>query len=511
VYSVIIVDDEEPVLESCEFMLNSFSEGEEMNNPFILAGKARTGYDALKMIEEINPDLVFMDINIPGLDGLAVLERVHKQFPRMICILSTAYERFDLARRAIPLGVFAYLVKPVSKTTFYSTLENVLIQLRSLQAEQQMYNMAGRYSDPVHSLLQKDIQTVMDEQRWNWYRKKLQLPSDLGQVLLVEMEKDLELWGNRIAEELSYKYHCICDIVFNRIIILISGGEPSFTFVRSAGGSGDHNTRDFRQKAEKLLNKLLIGIVWNFGLGRLYHGPQLYLSYGEALAELMEKRQKDDTWSKLGKEIAVLRRKIGLLPPEKIKAMFKTIWEPLFLEDFHKAKLRMVSFFTLLLDDLYGAWQDTRQRKNNNKAPVLPFDPAEIMELSDLESWKRWSEPCFEMILYQAGVERQSNYPQPLVHAMAFIQENYTQNIQLKDAADAALVSNAHLSRLFAEHLKSSFSDYLSALRINEAERLLKTKSITVKEAAFRAGYHDPNYFSKIFKKIKGILPTEVQ
>ena len=51
-FSVLIVDDEEPVLESYEFMLNTFSEGVEKKSPFTLVGKARTGYDALRLIHE---------------------------------------------------------------------------------------------------------------------------------------------------------------------------------------------------------------------------------------------------------------------------------------------------------------------------------------------------------------------------------------------------------------------------------------------------------------------------
>jgi len=93
---------------------------------------------------------------------------------------------------------------------------------------------------------------------------------------------------------------------------------------------------------------------------------------------------------------------------------------------------------------------------------------------------------------------------------LAFIRDNYTRQIQLSDVAEAAQVNTTYLSRLFTEHLKTNFIDFLTNLRINEAERLLKDKSVTVKEAAFTAGYHDPNYFTKIFKKIKGILPTEV-
>ena len=518
-FSVLIVDDEEPVLESYEFMLNAFSEGisedvseggavcegGENKSPFTLAGKARTGYEALRLIHEKEPDIVFMDINIPGIDGLAVLEDVYKKYPRLVCILSTAYERFDLARRAIPLGVFAYLVKPVSKKLFFSTLENVLVKLRSLPPEN------SEYSDPRLALLRRDIWTIMDEQQWAWYRETLALPSDYGFTLVAELEHGMEIWGERIAEQLSLKYHCTFDVMLNRGIFLISE---------------DLDPELFRRKTIALLKKQLGAVTWYFGLGKCYRGPELYHSCMEALAELTAQRQGIDTWSAVSKKIAMLRQKIGILSSEETKSLFASVWEPLFSEDFNTAKLRMVSLFTLLLDDLYGCWSASSgkntgvfsQPQSPEQMPAtelssvhIPLDPAEIMELPDLDAWKRWAELNFEKLVLQAKLERQGNYPLPLVKALSFIRENYIRGIQLSDTAEAAQVSTAHLSRLFAEHLKTNFIDYLTALRINEAERLLKEKPVTVKEAAIASGYQDPNYFSKLFKKVKGILPTEVE
>ncbi|MCL1928493.1 MAG: helix-turn-helix domain-containing protein [Treponema sp.] len=497
-FGVLIVDDEEPVLDSYEFMLNTFSErnlsenaySESKDKPFTLAGKARTGYEALKLIHEKQPDLVFMDINIPGIDGLSVLEDIYKKYPRMVCVLSTAYERFDLAKRAIPLGVFAYLVKPVSKKTFFDTLENALSQLRSLPPE------ISEYSEPRLALFRRDIWKPMDEQCWLWYREKLSLPSDFGLAFMVELDQNMEIWGTRIAEQLSFKHHCSYDIILKRGLFLISE---------------DLNADVFRQKTEKILEDLLNGLNWCFGLGGLYRGPLLYRSCSEALAELTAKRQETDAWSMVSKKISFLRQKIGLLPLEEVKALFASVWEPLFAEDFNNAKLRMISVFTLLLDDLYGTLSVRNSLSKNFSGASLPFDPVEIMTLPDLGSWKRWAEINFDKVVLQANLERQGNYPLPLVKAITFIRENYTRGIRLNNTAEAASVNPAHLSRLFSEHLKTNFIDYLTTLRINEAERLLKEKSITVKEAAFAVGYQDPNYFSKAFKKLKGILPTEVR
>jgi two-component system response regulator YesN len=498
-FRVLIVDDEEPVLESYEFMLNAFSEGDGGRNPFTLAGKARTGYEALRLIHETAPDLVFMDINIPTIDGLSVLEDVYKKFPGMVIILSTAYERFDLAQRAIPLGVFAYLVKPVSKKTFFSTLEKVLEKLRSLPDEN------SEYTDDRLALLRRDIWAAMDEQRWLRYRETLSIPSDYGIALLIESNKDMEILGQRIAEKLSFKYHCIFDVMLNRSLFLISG---------------ELNAESLRGKIEKLLKEPIKTVDWDFGLGGCYHGKELYHSCSEALSELTSKRQVTDAWSSVSKKIAILRQKIGFVPATETRALFNSIWEPLFLEDFENAKLRMLSFFTLLLDDLYGCWSKTSLKSAANnpleipafmQKTFMPLDPAEIVKLGDLGAWKRWAELNFEKLILKASLERQGNYPLPLVKALAFIRENFAGTIQLGDVASAAGVNAAHLSRLFAEHLKANFVDYLTTLRINEAERLLKESPITVKEAAFASGYQDPNYFSKTFKKVKGILPTEVR
>ncbi|MDR2314394.1 MAG: helix-turn-helix domain-containing protein [Spirochaetaceae bacterium] len=493
-YSVLIVDDEEPVLESYEFMLKNFSGAGTGDNPFTLAGKARSGYDALKLIYETEPDIVFMDINIPGINGLSVLEEVHKKYPRMICILSTAYERFDLAQRAIPLGVFAYLVKPVSKRTFFSTMDDALNQLHSLPRK------TSEYDDPKLRLMRRDIWIPMGEETWAQYRESLSLPSDWGITLLLEIGTDQEKWCALIAEKLLYKYPCIYDVLLNRGLFLISE---------------DINPGIFKQKTMKMLENLLIPVAWYCGFGGLYRGPELYNSCNEALAELSQQAGEADPRGWERKQIIQLREKIGRVPPAEIKSLFAALWNPLFSADFTTAKVRMVSLFTLLLDDIYGAWSSTLPSGDEEASKAMPFDPAEIMELSDLGAWRRWAEVHFDKLVLKANIDRSGNYPLPLLKALTFIRENYTReggrDIQLTNVAEAAGISAVHLSRLFREHLQTTFINYLTSLRIGEAERLLRESAVSVKEAAYAVGYQDPNYFTKIFKKIRGVLPTDIK
>ncbi|MDR1636993.1 MAG: AraC family transcriptional regulator [Treponema sp.] len=161
----------------------------------------------------------------------------------------------------------------------------------------------------------------------------------------------------------------------------------------------------------------------------------------------------------------------------------------------------MIPVFMFLLDDCTGCYRD-----NTETAPL--FAPAEeIMALPDMPAWEAWADQAFEKLLLQAGLRRSNAFPVPLAKAVEYIHAHYAEGIQLGDAAEAALVSPAYLSRLFSEHCKTSFIDYVTELRIENAEKLLRESKMTIKEVAFAAGYQDPNYFSKIFRKVTGLSP----
>ncbi|HNQ97744.1 MAG TPA: response regulator [Treponemataceae bacterium] len=173
-YTVLIVDDEEPVIESYSFILEQGVDG------FTLAGIARSGPEAVARINELSPDVVFMDINMPGFDGLEAISRVHECFPNTIFVLSTAYERFDIARKAIPLGVYAYLVKPVTRQLFVETLAGIKGEMEKRRASLSI----GQSALLADRFLRETIWKAMDESSWREHRQTLHLDSDKGWCVL---------------------------------------------------------------------------------------------------------------------------------------------------------------------------------------------------------------------------------------------------------------------------------------------------------------------------------------
>ncbi len=86
---------------------------------------------------------------------------------------------------------------------------------------------------------------------------------------------------------------------------------------------------------------------------------------------------------------------------------------------------------------------------------------------------------------------------------------NYMNDITLSMVADHIQMNMAYLSHLFKQEMGESFVDYLKRIRINKAKYLLEHTDESIISVANQVGFYDRRYFSKIFKKVEGINPTE--
>lgn len=93
--------------------------------------------------------------------------------------------------------------------------------------------------------------------------------------------------------------------------------------------------------------------------------------------------------------------------------------------------------------------------------------------------------------------------------AQEYIMEHYSENISLTDVADKAGVSGGYLSTIFNQSLGLGFVDYLNQVRIERACCYLEQNYLKTYEIAYKVGFRDEKYFSKVFKKIKGVSPKE--
>jgi two-component system LytT family response regulator len=120
-WKVLIVDDEPAARRGVRQLLAAFPE-------FAVAGECRNGAEALAALDTSAPDVVFLDIQMPGIDGFEVIRRrTLERMPEVVFL--TAYDQFAL--RAFDAEALDYLVKPVSEARFAATMKRLMKRLRS--------------------------------------------------------------------------------------------------------------------------------------------------------------------------------------------------------------------------------------------------------------------------------------------------------------------------------------------------------------------------------------------
>ena len=96
-----------------------------------------------------------------------------------------------------------------------------------------------------------------------------------------------------------------------------------------------------------------------------------------------------------------------------------------------------------------------------------------------------------------------------LINAIHYVQYHYAEDPSLRKTAEAAHLSDAYLSRLFTSHLDTTYSRFLTGVKISHAMALLVNTKLTITEIAVQCGYVNSNYFSDAFKKIVGVSPLK--
>ncbi len=130
-WKVLIVDDENLFREYLRRVICWEDYG------FTVIDEAKDGKDACQKIAKWRPDLVFTDINMPHLDGLALAERIKKESRDTITVIITGYSEFEYARKALKLGVEDFLLKPFDRQELENILHKVKPRLEELREEKE--------------------------------------------------------------------------------------------------------------------------------------------------------------------------------------------------------------------------------------------------------------------------------------------------------------------------------------------------------------------------------------
>jgi len=293
-YKILLADDEGIMLESLKALIIKNFPGE------CEVECVKTGRAAVEASERLHPDIAFLDIQMPGLNGIQAMQEIRKYNSFTLFVIVTAYDRFSFAKEAINLGVIEYLTKPVNHRTFVDVLlramrmvdENRMKIDDSMKVRERMAAVLPIFeSGLVYSiLLQEDFAG-----RAETYKELLDIREDYLQAVIVEWgdeERDGVL-SNPIGSGVkAYEHETSFRDRLRQSFDAVTGPMMSNRMVAFVARTGDRVTvADRTVMIEKSLHlirllKAKVDLRFRVGIGSTQAFGDAYDSYKEALASL---------------------------------------------------------------------------------------------------------------------------------------------------------------------------------------------------------------------------------
>lgn len=507
VYRILIADDEPIESTALELLLrNTFQRIDVL--PSVSDGVA-----LISSIKANEPDIVIVDINMPGLSGLDALDIVRSQYPQMKVILHSAYSEFEYAKHALALGAFDYIVKPVQKPAFVDLMKRVFDVLdrerETKTSEENIQQLAGE----VNRLVENDLMSSIllgniSEHTARLFRQAFSRKYEGGFMVTVRIAgSGVKVWTSHQTDKLigDMNQICVCmgKTYHSELILFLIPGE-------GIGASNYHEWAKSLFSIEK--EPLIYGVsAWKYDLDELPDARKESESIligkkdpGVYFFEDMEPVRLYNPFS--GEE----KRLAGLLLAGKKEECFREVRELLRTAAAQGMPLPPLQVYTAYF--LIFVYDQTINGLSHSFYIENQLQTA-FKELLSCDGFDKLGESlCAALEQFYDMLQSPVNKAREYVNkGIFYIRKMYGQNISLEDIAQLVGISPFYLSRLLKQELDKSFVEVLTEVRITEALKLLPDQTKTIREISEEVGYFNTNYFYKVFKKHTGMTVGEIR
>lgn len=293
---VLVIDDEPKVRRGLSHLIENA--GEE----YRVVGVAGDGVTAFEMIKELKPDVIFLDIKMPNMDGIGLLDMLDREDINLITIIISGYAEFEYAQKALHYDVLDYLLKPIHPQKVGEVLENAKSQIIR---QMEMKNQQQYVSKNIYELREKFLYDIIFETKFYLEEEiiekssELNIPSSEYRILVIKLFKDG--WKEELSSNVP-NYHIkdsISDAVkrYGEYNILFNGLD-SFTIVLYPRESMDISKCVEQIETVLFRNFGEVEKVGSVGFGKMYNELiDMPNSYREAL-EMLKCKHRDGNFQK---------------------------------------------------------------------------------------------------------------------------------------------------------------------------------------------------------------------
>ena len=524
-FNILVTDDEQIVIDSLSFIINK-NFGNEAK-----VFTALSGTEAIEIVMKENIDIMFMDINMPGLSGLETVSVITKLKPNIVFVILSAFDRFQYAQEAINLGAYKYITKPVNRNVVIETIRGAMQLVEEKQGKLSADRELHKKLDMVSPMIENDFIYACIYNN----DKSVDLSSYLDYFNLSEnpwifccfefpnINSDNQYSTYlKIHELLNTEHRClVSSFMMNRIAVFF----PIF--------SENPDYSEIQEQIKKFYTTLSYNITAGIraGVSSIFSDKsQLQASYAQSLsalnktaanggivfsdgtslsdeADISDQSSNSETSSKRSgsaefKNQIITRLSTG--DSSGVKSFLELFTSELISQNLAIDKIKN-SFFELIVT----ANNATRELNKNFTSSTFDNAFATLSSENEIKLIKEFAQ-TFLMECTQAVSSIKKAEENPIIKKVcAYVDENLSCDISLETAADFAGVSSFYLSKLFKEEKGETFINFISDKRLEKSRQLLETTELSIKEITAEVGYNDQNYFSRIFKNKYGLSPKE--
>lgn len=500
--NVLLVDDEPWVLEGLRTIVNWAKYG------FQVCGEASNGNSAWSLIERLQPELVFTDIQIPSVSGLELIDRSqHKLAKPPRFVILSGYNNFEYAVTALDQRVDDYLLKPIDEDEIEAVLDQMSRKIREEKAEEELRRRDR--SLYVNCLLNRLIQGEAGTELENEAATLLNIGSgeEIG-CLLIETEMNEEELKRQIPE--------------------LAGPELPELFTDPEGRAGLVASRkphaaDRLEALGRRLCEEWPGEAPAPAIAALGCGPGgasgLRPIYEKALAALKWKRYRNEGGiiacnelprSECMKEVnktalASLIERLSSDRPEEIEAAADALLAA------PSSGLPDIEYVRIQLSALEMGISKKLKELGGDGDAFMRGTEGEFGTLTETTSFPAFRRYALALCLSGAVAlreQRERSECRTIFRVVQHVDQEFREKLQLQKLARLFHMNPIYMGQLFKQQTGKSFREYLNDKRVEEAKRLLRQGQLSIAEVAANCGYPNTDYFISQFKRITGMAPS---
>lgn len=517
-YRVLLVDDEEDIREGISRKMDWLGLG------FSLVGEAANGQDALELAESLRPDVILTDIKIPFMDGLKLCRILTDRLPAARFVVFSGFDAFEYAKQVIQMNVVEYILKPINADELSAVLRRLKDQLDRERAERRNVELLrGRYMENLPILRELFYANLLDgriepgTERERAAHLDIDLQGEEWAVGLAYIGSDRRdalstLSIQNLLEETLTADRCKLSLYNDWVAVIVSLTESftiydlirvldrvctlaasylGLTLTVGVGAPCKELSGMARSAAEARTALEYRSMV---GRGQVIYIGDLEPDSGQALTFEEADERTLTAAVRLGSEQEV--RDAAAALAGKIREANPSAGQyNLFLMELVTHLIKMIRRSGVGMEEVFGAGFS------------IPIQKSELPRLAELEDW------CAERYLRLRTLIRRrqtDSAGQTVETAKEYIRQHYAESDLSVEKLCAYLhLSSTYFSTLFKRETGTSFTAYVTTVRMEAAAEAIRGTEEKTYLIAQRCGYEDPNYFSYVFKRHFGVTPTK--